>query len=597
MEPLEQSWKDYASLEHDTMGDTRIEGSMTMQDSTTSLRDVRTLFHSGTVVGLSDWELLERFKAREGVSADTAFAALVARHGPMVLGVCHRLLRDPNDVADAFQATFLVLVRRARSVRVNDSLGRWLYGVSRRVALRARVTAARRLARETPLSEVELPAPRPDSVLEEWLAILDDEVARLPAKYRAAVVLCDLEGLTHEAAARQLGCPVGTVESRLSRGRERLRSRLAHRDLSPTVPVALVDQTIRAALCWSGAKTATAGVVSASAAGLAGEVLKGALMTKVIMSAIVILGLAAGAAWALTGTGRENHDQALAEAIQKGTVIKPTKLELTGRTACDPDTITKVRARFDARVEQVFVGIGQKVKKGDPLVELYSTDLAAAKTDFQTKYVQWQHDLNIYDLRQKLFETSAISSQLWIDTQNQEQKSRFDFNMALDKLTLYDVPKEVTDPLLEGLSEKRADPRKLGNVAEKAKMTLRSTAAGVVISRSVVPGNYYEAKDVLMEIAPLDRLLVWANVPEKEWLEIQEGQACEVRIRSPERTIHGKVDHVRVRTLPDGTLAGIQVRTSISNPDGLLKQDMLVKMLVESGPPAKESGAVPPRDD
>jgi cobalt-zinc-cadmium efflux system membrane fusion protein len=315
------------------------------------------------------------------------------------------------------------------------------------------------------------------------------------------------------------------------------------------------------------------------------------------MSAIVILGLAAGAAWALTGTGRENQGQALAEAIQKGTVIKPTKLELTGRTACDPDTITKVRARFDARVEQVFVSLGQKIKKGDPLVELYSNDLAAAKTDFQTKYVQWQHDLNVYNLRQKLFETKAISQQLWVDTQNQEQKSRFDFNIALDKLTLYDVPKEVTDPLLEGLSEKRADPRKLGDVAEKAKMTLHSKANGVVISRAVVPGNYYEAKDVLMETAPLDRLWVWANVPEKDWLKIQEGQGCEVRIRSPERTIRGKVEYVRVRTLPDGTLAGIQVRTSIPNPDGLLKQDMLVKMLVESGPPAKESGAVPPRDD
>jgi cobalt-zinc-cadmium efflux system membrane fusion protein len=229
------------------------------------------------------------------------------------------------------------------------------------------------------------------------------------------------------------------------------------------------------------------------------------------------------------------------------------------------------------------------------LIELFSTDLAAAKTDFQTKYVQWQHDLNVYNLRQRLIETEAISKQLWVDTQNQEQKSRFDFNIALDKLTLYDVPKEEIDPLLEGLSDKQVDPRKFGGITDKAKMTLRSKTDGVVISRDVVLGNFYQPNNVLMEIAPLDHLFVWANVPERDWLAIQEGQRCEVRIRVPERTIRGKLDHVKVRTHPDGSLAGIQVRTSIPNPDGLLKPDMLVKLIVDARPPDEAGGSSPPR--
>ena len=169
---------------------------------------------------------------RNDSSAENAFSILLERHGPMVWGVCRRLLPDQYAAADAFQATFLVLVRRARAVRVDDSLGPWLYGVSRRVAARARATSLRRRARETGgVEAVAGPAPDPDRA--ERLAILDEEIGRLPERQRAAIVLCDLEGLPHEEAARRLGCPVGTVESRLSRGRQRLRDRLVRRGLAP----------------------------------------------------------------------------------------------------------------------------------------------------------------------------------------------------------------------------------------------------------------------------------------------------------------------------------------------------------------------------
>ena len=206
---------------------------MSAGDPSGVLRDIGTLFSNGVLGGLTDRQLVERFVNRNDSSAEDAFTILVERHGPMVWGVCRRLLPDPHAAADAFQATFLVLVRRASAVRVDDSLGPWLYGVSRRVAARTRATSLRQRACETGgVDAVAVPPSDPAGA--ERLAILDEEIGRLPERERAAVVLCDLEGLLHDDAARRLGCPVGTVESRLSRGRQRLRDRLVRRGLDPS---------------------------------------------------------------------------------------------------------------------------------------------------------------------------------------------------------------------------------------------------------------------------------------------------------------------------------------------------------------------------
>jgi RNA polymerase sigma factor (sigma-70 family) len=206
------------------------------------------------------------------------------------------MLRDPRDVDDAFQATFLILVRKAGDVRVNDSLGRWLYGVSRRVAVRARSNSARRAIREGEEIEVEPPVSPPDRNREELFAAVDEEIARLPRHYRSAVVLCDLDGLSHEAAARELGCAVGTVASRLSRGRERLKSRLTRRGLSPLV-VASAAPEVSAVLREATARSAR-GVTSESVKLLIHDVLKELTMLKWkmiglgIVSTLVVGGLA-----------------------------------------------------------------------------------------------------------------------------------------------------------------------------------------------------------------------------------------------------------------------------------------------------------------
>lgn len=266
--------------------------AMTGNHPAAVVREVQTLLSVGAVGGLTDGQLLERFVTRHDAGADSAFAVLVQRHGRMVWGVCRRSLNDPHAAADAFQATFLILVRKAATIRVDDSLGRWLYGVSRKVAMRAKVTNARRSARETggveTVASSDLASDR-----SEPLAELDEEIGRLPERYRAAVVLCDLGGTTHEEAARQLGCAVGTVGSRLARGRERLRDRLTRRGLAPragllgaglleetasaAAPMDLMRSTAQAALRIAAGESA---LVSANVSALLKGMLKTMFLTR-----------------------------------------------------------------------------------------------------------------------------------------------------------------------------------------------------------------------------------------------------------------------------------------------------------------------------
>jgi RNA polymerase sigma factor (sigma-70 family) len=191
----------------------------------TVVLDYERLREPGTVAGLTEREIIARFVE----SGDpVAFEAIIRRHGPMVSSLCRQLLRDNNDVDDAFQATFLILVKKARTLRQPERLGPWLYGVAYRVAQRART-------QPRPCAMVdERAAPLAGCPIEEreTLDAIHDEIQHLPERYRLPVVLCCLEGLSHDQAAGQLGWPVGTVSGRLSRARERLKSRLARRNIA-----------------------------------------------------------------------------------------------------------------------------------------------------------------------------------------------------------------------------------------------------------------------------------------------------------------------------------------------------------------------------
>src|SRR5262249_27106615 len=178
---------------------------MASGQSTPVLASIHRLLADGTMTGLSEGQLVERFLTR---GDELAFEAMLRRHGPMVHGVCRRLLSDPNDVEDAFQATFLVLVRKARTIRDREYLETWLYGVARRVAVRARVDARRRRAREwsdkTDVACTDHRAAGED--VADLRAVIDEELGRLAERYRSPLILCDLEGNTYEQAAVQLQC-------------------------------------------------------------------------------------------------------------------------------------------------------------------------------------------------------------------------------------------------------------------------------------------------------------------------------------------------------------------------------------------------------
>ncbi len=246
----------------------------------------RSLFSDGVSTGLTDKELLERFATARGSAGELAFATLVARHGPMVLSVCRRMLRDPHESEDAFQATFLVLVRKRSGIRIDTSLGPWLYGVSVRVARRVRNLASRR--RWIDLDDlIAAPSLAQQTASDPDLRFaIDDFLAELPANYRAAIVLCYLEGLTHEEAADRLRCPVGTVRSRLARGRAILKERLNRAGLAPQAsqPADITDHLER-----SPAPAVVAPHLVDSIARTAGRLAHGEPLPRLVSARIVEL--------------------------------------------------------------------------------------------------------------------------------------------------------------------------------------------------------------------------------------------------------------------------------------------------------------------
>jgi RNA polymerase sigma factor (sigma-70 family) len=275
----------------------------------TVVRYLHTLFNTQALAGLSDGQLLERFLALRDAAA---LEALVRRHGPMVLGVCRRVLHDYHEAEDAFQATFLVLARRAASIWPPEKVGNWLYGVAYQTARKARAVRAKRRVREVAASDAPEPEAASDVPRADLAELLDHELSRLPDKYRTALVLCELEGKTHAEAAARLGWPIGTLAGRLSRARAMLARRLARRGVmlaggslavllaqsegaaSAALPAALLSSTIRAAGLFAGGRVATAEAVSSAAAALAKEVLKTMLFSKIrLTTAITVVALLA----------------------------------------------------------------------------------------------------------------------------------------------------------------------------------------------------------------------------------------------------------------------------------------------------------------
>jgi RNA polymerase sigma factor (sigma-70 family) len=255
---------------------------------------------------LTDQALLERFVRRRD---QTAFAVLVRRHGPMVRATCRRALGDQPDLDDAFQAVFLVLARKAGSIRDGRRLASWLHLVAVRAALRLRRCLRQRAARERPVSPLPEPAPRPAAEPNDGLAVLDEELRRLPEKLHAALVLCELQGHTRTEAAGVLGVPEGTLSSRLARGRDLLRRRLVRRGVTVSATAltpaltAGVAAAVPASLTTATTQAATTSAASAGVTAVADGVMRAMFLTKCKAFGLVLAAAAAaflGLAW---GTG------------------------------------------------------------------------------------------------------------------------------------------------------------------------------------------------------------------------------------------------------------------------------------------------------
>jgi RNA polymerase sigma factor (sigma-70 family) len=286
---------------------------------------------------LTDGQLLECFVTRR---EPAALEALVWRHGPMVWGVCHRILGKLHDAEDAFQATFLVLVRKAPSIYPRAKVGNWLYGVAHQTALKARATRTKRQVRERQVTQMPEQAVPERDHWSDLQPLLDQEVSRLPEKYRTVIVLCDLESMTGRMAARHLDLPEGTVASRLARARTMLAKRFARLGLpvsggalpvvlsqkpaSAATPVLLMGSTIKAMSAVVAGQAEDSAVISGMVAALAEGVMKTTLLNKILKVAAVLLVLA------MIGFGAELYTHLLGGA-QQDPADKPTAANEKGQ--------------------------------------------------------------------------------------------------------------------------------------------------------------------------------------------------------------------------------------------------------------------------
>jgi cobalt-zinc-cadmium efflux system membrane fusion protein len=248
----------------------------------------------------------------------------------------------------------------------------------------------------------------------------------------------------------------------------------------------------------------------------------------------------------------------------------PIRLELLGTTDYITDTLTKIRPMFKGRVDKVYITVSQAVKRGDPLIDLYSKDLAEAKSFYEVERIQWVHDKWLLDTREPLAKSGFITQTVYEETKNTEMKSHKEFEVARDKLSVYGL----TDQDVEKV------PREAGS--QKARMTLRAPTDGFVIERDVVPGNLYDENDNLLVIAPLDRLWVWGNVFESDLDLVKLGQSWEIRFPFLENKLRGTVEYISNRVDPN--THAVRIRTSIPNAGGKLKSDMLVRGMLAIPP-------------
>ncbi|HKB03584.1 MAG TPA: sigma-70 family RNA polymerase sigma factor [Gemmataceae bacterium] len=327
-----------------------------------------------------DADLLRRYVAARD---EVAFAALVRRHGPMVFGVCRRTLGQVQDAEDAFQATFLVLARKANTVRPGG-LSRWLYGVAVRVAQRARVRRARRLAVQRELESVE-PAAPPTEAPRDWMPLLDTALAKLADRDRRPISLCDLLGRSRAEAAAELGIAEGTLSSRLARARDKLRARLARLGAAlslPTLAAGLADEataTVPSSLIQS---TVVANMSAVAARELAEGVIRTMFLVKTLKVVAVTVGvagaLAAGIVWLPTGGDSPRQGKTPAGVLAAAPGKDPPKADSERLRELQKERVEALKEQLQGQFERVKIGKDPMIQLLDAIRELYEAELEIA---------------------------------------------------------------------------------------------------------------------------------------------------------------------------------------------------------------------------
>jgi cobalt-zinc-cadmium efflux system membrane fusion protein len=611
----------------------------------TFLRHLKKSVDPSSAGGLTDPQLLERFVADRD---EAAFEVLVWRHAALVWQAARRLLPRAEDAEDVFQATFLALAREAGAIRRPGALAGWLYRVAYRAALRARATTLR-AAQASQVAELPAAAAADVAAWRELRPVLDDEINRLPEKYRVAVVLCYLEGRTLEEAARQLGCPRGTVSSRLAGARDRLRGRLARRGLAPTgalpallvpardgataAPAALVRATAEAGVRFASGRAA-GGAVAPVAAALAEGVLRTMWLTKVrvVAGVVLVLAVACAAAGVLAGRlGAEKPDPGAAPALIPGTPaalrlppamlaplsvqvaevkprepLPPRALELAGSLALDPDSLVRVHSRFAGEFVAMLrtgkeggpIRIGDRVKQGEVLGTVWSKDLAAKKGELLDALVQAHTDRADLDRLEKASNEGAVPEAAVRQTRRAYESDLAAVTRAERTLLAWRVPgdeikavKEEADRVVE-----RKGKHDLDSERRWAEVEIRAPLDGTVLERNVNAGEIINPDTALYTIANLDRLLVVTAVPEADLAALRalppDQRRWTVRVAAdPEAApLRGRFDEIGTTVDPNTGTTTLKGR--VENRGGRLLPGQFVRVTIEV-PRAPREVAVP----
>jgi RNA polymerase sigma factor (sigma-70 family) len=496
-------------------------------------RSIQALLDAGAVGSMGDGELLGRFLGRDD-SAGPAFAALVERHGRMVHRVCRDVLGDPHDAQDAAQATFFILARKAAAIRKPEALPSWLHGTARRVASRALRESIRRRRHERKAAEVSSRS-SDDDPPKGWPE-LHEELARLPDRYRDPIVLCDLSGLTHEQAAGKLGCPPRTLETRLYRGRERLKNQLVRRGVAPSAalvgvawspeawasPPAWVDSTVRVAVLLSGeAGWAAAGEVSAVAVGWARTQLReiGMLKLKLIATAGVLIGLAAGGAWSRMS------------AVEGGRAVLPANASPLAQVADEgqgpKDAFERAYALLDGEDVKLLLGPAIEARNEHYRGKGREIGVGADPGSFQGArcvVFRWRDNQrrwvmtmagggDVVELRSLLFPILGIREQ-----ELEGDRAMLGAQIPADLLVRDSVPAEKLVPQLEAILRR--------DVGLPIRLALRTEARDVIVARGKYQYKPLAGRERASDggASELDRLVIYDRDP-GNMTEVSDGRS------------------------------------------------------------------------